>query len=353
MQRLKNLRAKIEDEKLDGLLITSSSNLRYMTNFTGTAGVAIVTLTEAKFITDFRYTEQAEEQAQAYEVIEHHGNILDEIASQVQEMKVKRLGFEQEHVTYHTYRLYEQKFSAELVPISNLIEQLRLIKDEEEIQILQQAAKIADDAFEHIITYIKPGISERSVANELEFFMRKQGATSSSFDIIVASGTRSALPHGVATEKKIEQGDLITLDYGAYFQGYCSDITRTIAVGEPTERMKDIYSVVYNAQQLGVQQIKSGMSGKEADAITRDYISEKGFGDYFGHSTGHGIGLDVHEGPTLSMRSEQVLKPGMVVTVEPGIYLAGVGGVRIEDDIVITDEGNERLTHATKELIIL
>lgn len=353
MTRLENLRKNMQSENLEAILITSSSNLRYMTQFTGTAGIALVTCAHAIFITDFRYTEQAREQAKQYEVVEHKGNILEELAKQMECLNVKRLGFEQEFVTYYTYEMYKEKLPVELIPVSNIIEKLRLIKDESEIQILKEAAKIADDAFDHILTYIKPGIREREIANELEFFMRKQGATSSSFDIIVASGTRSALPHGVATDKLIEKGDFVTLDYGAYYKGYCSDITRTVAVGDPGNKLKEIYLIVLEAQKLGVEKIKAGMSGKEADAIPRNYIRNKGYGDYFGHSTGHGIGLDIHEGPTLSTRNEKLLEPGMVVTVEPGIYLSGIGGVRIEDDLLLTENGNERLTHAPKDLIIL
>src|SRR5699024_3065051 len=196
-------------------------------------------------------------------------------------------------------------------------------------------------------------LKEIDVSNELEFFMRKQGATSSSFDIIVASGYRSALPHGVASDKIIEEGELVTLDYGALYQGYCSDITRTLAVGDIDDELKRIYDTLLKAQVIGVEGIKPGMTGKEADALTRDYITEKGYGDYFGHSTGHGLGMEVHEAPALSFRSDVKLEPGMVVTVEPGIYIPNVGGCRIEDDIVITDSGNERLNHSTKELIHL
>jgi len=183
--------------------------------------------------------------------------------------------------------------------------------------------------------------------------MRKQGATSSSFSIIVASGLRSALPHGVATAKVIESGDFVTLDYGALYDGYISDITRTVAVGEPADKLKEIYAVTLAAQELALQGIKPGMTGIEADAIARDYIKSKGYGEAFGHSTGHGIGLEVHESPGLSFRTETILKPNMVVTVEPGIYLPEIGGVRIEDDIVITESGNTRLTLAPKELLIL
>lgn len=353
MDRLTSLRNSFDDLKIDGLLITSEKNRRYMTGFTGTAGVVLITRTDAKFVTDFRYVEQAQKEIQNFDIIQHKGPLIEEVGTLVKDMGIQRLGFEQEHMTYAMYQNYKQKCDTELVPVSGVIEKLRMIKTESELSILKEATKIADEAFEHICTFIRPGISELDVSNELEFFMRKKGAISSSFDIIVASGYRSALPHGVASEKIIEEGELVTLDFGAYYKGYCSDITRTVAVGEPSEKLKEIYATVLEAQLRGMKGTKAGMTGREADALTRDYIKEKGYGEYFGHSTGHGLGMDVHEGPSLSVKSETVLEKGMVVTVEPGIYIAGVGGVRIEDDIVITENGNESLSHSPKELIVL
>lgn len=353
MEKLEKFRSQLAKKGVDGFLITSTYNLRHMTNFTGTAGLALISANEAKFITDFRYVEQAGNQATGYEVVQHKGTIIAEVANQAKKMGIKQLGFEQDHMTFATFKAYEGLVNAQLVPVSGMIENLRLIKTSSEINILKDAAAIADAAFTHIVEFIRPGISELDVSNELEFFMRKQGATSSSFDIIVASGKRSALPHGVATDKIIENGDFVTLDYGAYYNGYVSDITRTLAVGEPAAELKKIYDIVLEAQLRGMAGIKPGMSGKEADALTRNLIAEKGFGEYFGHSTGHGIGLEVHEGPALSLKSETILEPGMVVTCEPGIYVPGLGGVRIEDDTIITVEGNEALTHSTKELIIL
>lgn len=353
MTKIHSLVQKFSEYGIDALLITNPFNRRYMTGFTGTAGVALMSKEKAIFITDFRYTEQATEQAKDFEIVEHKGAIEEEISRQIQSLGIKRLGFEQDDVTFSTYQQYQQKFEVELIPISGLIESLRLVKTDNEIEILQKAAKIADDAFEHIQSFIKPGVREFEIANELEFFMRKQGATSSSFDMIVASGERSALPHGVASEKKIQSGELVTMDFGALYQGYCSDITRTVAVGEIKPELRKIYDIVLEAQENGVKKIKPGMTGKEADATTRDIINDCGYGEYFGHSTGHGIGLEIHEAPRLSITSDVVLKPGMVVTVEPGIYIPGVGGCRIEDDIVITETGNERLTKSSKEFIQL
>lgn len=352
MDKLERLRESFEQLHIDGMLITNPYNRRYISGFTGTAGVVLVSKDRALFITDFRYVEQAQKQCAGFEIVQHMKAIHEEVAHQAKQLGIAKLGFEQD-MTYASYTTYNRAHDGEFVPVSEVVEKLRLIKTNSEIKILKEAAQIADAAFEHIIGYIRPGLTELEVSNELEFFMRKQGATSSSFDTIVASGYRSALPHGVASDKVIEAGDFVTLDYGAYYNGYVSDITRTIAVGKPSDELKNIYDIVLEAQLRGMAGIKPGMTGKEADALTRNLIEEKGFGPNFGHSTGHGIGLEVHEGPALSMKSDIVLEPGMAVTVEPGIYVPGLGGVRIEDDTIITNEGNEALTHSTKELIIL
>ncbi|MCZ2260098.1 M24 family metallopeptidase [Sporosarcina sp. G11-34] len=351
--KLTNLRERMKEEEIDALLITSAYNRRYMTDFTGTAGVALISASDAVFITDFRYTEQAEKEIEGFRIVLHTKTIQEEVATQVKAMNVGTLGFEKDDLSYGLYETYSKAVESDMKPVSGLVEKLRMVKTEDELAILKKAASIADDAFDHIITFIRPGITELDVSNELEFFMRKLGATSSSFSIIVASGLRSALPHGVATNKVIETGDFVTLDYGALYNGYISDITRTVSVGEPSAKLKEIYNVTLEAQELALKNIKPGMTGIEADAIARDYIKSKGYGEAFGHSTGHGIGLEVHEAPGLSFRSDVILQPNMAVTVEPGIYLPGIGGVRIEDDIVITKDGNERLTHSTKELLIL
>ncbi|MFK9093252.1 M24 family metallopeptidase [Bacillus salipaludis] len=353
MEKIEKLRSNFSQHGIDGILITSPFNRRYISNFTGSAGVVLISADKAQFITDFRYIEQATKQCEGFEIIKFSGSIPEEAARLAKKLGIQKLGFEEDHLTYSSFKVYEKEIEAELVPTSGIIEKLRLIKTDAEINILKVAADIADAAFKHILDFIHPGKTELEVSNELEFFMRRAGATSSSFDTIVASGHRSALPHGVASDKVIETGDLVTLDYGAYYNGYVSDITRTVAVGEPNTKLKEIYSIVLEAQLRGMAGIKPGITGKEADALTRNYISEKGYGEYFGHSTGHGIGLEVHEGPGLSMKSDIVLEPGMVVTCEPGIYIPGLGGVRIEDDTLITKDHNEALTHSTKELIIL
>ncbi|AIF66772.1 M24 family metallopeptidase [Terribacillus saccharophilus] len=353
MEKIEKLRALMEKKNLDAFIVTSAQNRRYISGFTGSAGLLIITKSKQLFITDFRYIEQATEQAPDFEIIEHKQSIIQEAAAQLLKEGAQQAGFEHEDVTFALYQQFQNAVHADLIPSSGLIEELRLIKSEAELAIMKTAAEIADAAYTHILTFVKPGMKEIEVSNELEFFMRKQGATQSSFDTIVASGYRSALPHGVASDKEIQKGELVTLDYGALYNGYCSDITRTFAVGEISDKLREIYDIVLEANLRGVAGVKPGITGKEADALTRDYISEKGYGQYFGHSTGHGLGMDVHESPALSFRSDTVLKPGMVVTVEPGIYIPEVGGCRIEDDLVLTADGSERLTFSTKDLITL
>ncbi|HJV45016.1 MAG TPA: Xaa-Pro peptidase family protein [Bacillota bacterium] len=353
-KRLPLLQAKLAEHNLDGILLTSPYNRRYISGFTGSAGYLLITQTQAILITDFRYTEQAAQQAPGFEIIRHNGPIVQEVLHKIKELSLRKIGFEKQFVTYSLFEeLNDTDSQIEWVGVQGIIEELRMIKNIVEQELIKEACKIADKAFEHIITFIKPGVTEKEVALELEFAMRKLGADSVSFDTIVASGYRSALPHGVASNKMIQSGELVTLDFGAYYKGYVSDMTRTVAVGEPSDQLKEIYHIVQKAQLAGVSNIKAGIKGKDADALTRDIIIEAGYGEYFGHSTGHGIGLEVHEGPGLSSKSDVILRSGMVVTVEPGIYISQLGGVRIEDDVIITENGCEIITHSPKDLIII
>lgn len=353
MLRVEKLRKKMQEENLDSFLITSPYNLRYLTNFTGTTGLAVISLEKAFFITDFRYTEQAAAQAQGFEIIKNVGPIFEEVADLVQKEGLRELGFEETTVSFLEYSVLEEIIDAQLIPISGMIEELREIKDEEEIAIIEKACSIADLAYDHILKMIQPGMTEIEVANQLDFYMRSLGASGVSFETIVASGLRSAMPHGVASKKIIEQGDLITIDFGCYYEGYVSDMTRTFAIGDPGEQLKEIYQIVLEAQLAVLEVAKPGVTGKQLDAVARDYITKHGYGEAFGHSTGHGIGLEIHEGPSVSVRAEKQFVPGNIITDEPGIYLPGIGGVRIEDDLLITSDGNRVLTHSPKELIIL
>lgn len=353
-QRILKLRDKMKEQGIEALLITHPVNRRYLTGFTGTAGVVLITGSEQILITDFRYVIQVREQAPHMTLVEHQGAIYQTVGEECQKLGIETLSFEQEHLTFAEFlQLKEAVGQIKLLPTSGIVKELRMVKEAAELALMKEAAQIADKAFMKILNELKPGVREDEIAFKLEFAMREMGATSSSFDMIVASGKRSALPHGVASDKVLEHGDLVTLDFGAYYQGYASDITRTVVLGKPSEKQKEIYDIVLEAGKRTISALRPGLTGKEADAIARDYISAHGYGQYFGHSTGHGLGMEVHELPILSTRGGTVLAPNMVVTVEPGIYLPELGGVRIEDDVVITATGCEVLTHSNKELIVI
>ncbi|MCR1873154.1 aminopeptidase P family protein [Mammaliicoccus lentus] len=347
-----NLRKVMEQKGLDAIVVLSPYNRRYLSGFTGTSGSLLITQDTKQLITDFRYIQQANSQAEDFEIINQNGPMINKINELIQNGNYKNVGVEADLITYNEYQALNTD-EVQLSSIEGVIETIRMIKDDFEIKQIQKAADIVDETYEHILKWVKPGMTENEVNNEMEMFMRSKGATCSSFDTIVASGHRGALPHGVASNKVIEEGDMITLDFGALYEGYVSDITRTFAIGEPKEEMKKIYNIVLESQLAALEQIKPGMTGKEADSIARDIISSYGYGEQFGHSLGHGIGLEVHEGPALSQKSDIVLEENMCVTLEPGIYVEGLGGVRIEDDVLVTKNGLQRFTKSTKDLIIL
>ncbi|MUT66734.1 Xaa-Pro peptidase family protein [Paenibacillus sp. NEAU-GSW1] len=350
--RVERLRKALADQGLEAIIIGSEHNRAYLSGFTGSSGIVVITLQDSILLTDFRYMTQAPQQAIGFQVVEHGPKAIDSVRDLLASKGIREAAFEQEQVSYGEFAAWTAALGGiKLKPTSGLVENLRMIKDEQELAVMQEAADLADAAFWHVLPLLQPGTAERDIALELELFMRKGGAASSSFDTIVASGERSALPHGVASDKRIGYGEFVTLDFGAYYKGYCSDLTRTVIVGEPSDKHREIYGIVLEAQLNGLAQIKPGMTGKQADALCRDIIAKYGYGDQFGHSTGHGLGMEVHEQPRLSKLSDTILTPGMTVTVEPGIYIPGFGGVRIEDDIVITDSGIKILTSSPKELL--
>lgn len=352
--RIEKVRRLLKERQADALLVTRAVNRRYLTGFTGTAGMALISADRAALITDFRYREQASAQAAGFEVIEHGPDLKADVAALAHGWGVKRVLFEDHDMSVAEHRGWSEKFQpAELVPAGRLVEGLRVVKDASEQAVMREAVELADRAFQHVLPKIKPGVTEREIALELEWFMRGQGADAAAFPTIVASGERSALPHGVASDRAIGSGEFVTLDFGAHYKGYCSDLTRTVVVGKATDRHREIYDIVLEAQWTALQGIRPGMTGREADALTRDVIKRYGYGEYFGHGTGHGLGMEIHEAPRLSRTDETVLVPGMTVTVEPGIYLPGFGGVRIEDVVVITETGIEIFTRSPKELIAL
>lgn len=341
-------------KELDAVLITRRENYLYLSGFTGTSAFLIITPDDAILVTDFRYVEQAAKQAPEYEVVLYRGSVFNTFNDILKKKNIGKLAFEDSHLSVSVFNEYKKKLTVkQFVPLGKTMEELRVVKDAEELKIIRKAVKIADDAFMHILGYIKPGVMEVEIAAELEYFMKKQGATGASFETIAASGNRSSMPHGVASDKKTAAGDAITLDYGALYNGYCSDMTRTVFLGKPDGELEKIYKTVLASQLKALEGVKAGLSGSEIDSIARSHIEAAGYGDNFGHGLGHGVGLEIHEEPRLSMTSDTIMRDGMVVTVEPGIYVSGLGGVRIEDMVVVRKDDPEILTKSTKEMIIL
>lgn len=349
--RLHKLREHFSSAGIDALLIGSMFNRVYLSGFKGSSGWLLISPKEQLLITDFRYVNQAKNEAPDFEIVMYKNNALARINDLLKERNIHNLGFEAKHLTYERYRKFQESLEVNLIPVESMVEKLRLYKDPGEIECIKKAVAVADRAFQHILQFIKPGVTEQDLAAEIEYFMRKEGASKTSFDTIVASGTRGALPHGMASSKVIAKGDLVVMDYGALYDGYCSDITRTVVVGKASPKQRRIYNTVLEAQIRALEFAGPGKKCCEVDAVARDIIAGYGFGDNFGHGLGHGVGLEVHEGPTVNPRNQSVLEPGMVVTVEPGIYIADWGGVRIEDMVLITGDGCEILTQSPKELM--
>ncbi|UFT98832.1 Xaa-Pro peptidase family protein [Radiobacillus kanasensis] len=352
MTILQKIRNTFKDYEIDGLMITNSFNRRYVTKFTGTAGIVLISKEKSLLLTDFRYMDQATKQAKGFEVV-NAGRDIDKLAKLVHQLGIKKLGFESKNISYDDFHTYNEAIESDLIPVTNLLEPIRSIKTQDEIDCIKEAAKITDEAFTHILNFIKPGVKEIEVSNEIERVMRDNGATSSGYDMIVASGYRSSLPHGVASSKVIEKGDLVTLDIGALYNGYRSDMTRTVAVGEISDKWKEIYTIVNDALTIQINGIKAGITAQEADALSRNFIASKGYGEYYGHGSGHGVGLEIHELPFMSTTSKDIIEKNMLITIEPGIYLPDEAGVRIEDDVLVTESGCEIITSSSKELLIL
>ena len=354
--KLHKLRQRLEEEDLDAMLVSSPENRRYMSGFTGSAGWLLVCRDDATLATDFRYTEQAGNQAPDFRIHQIKPG-MGWLPEWTAEHDVKRIGFESQDVTISLHEVLlkvldenENSNHPELVPTSGIVEKLRIYKDADELALLTEAIRIADEAIDEVGPRIEPGMTEEAVAWELEKAMRERGAEMISFDTIVGAGPNGALPHHRADETVIKPNDAIVIDMGAKYQGYCSDLTRTLFVGEPDDKFREIYGIVLQAQLTAEERVEAGMTGKEADAIARDIIADAGYGDEFGHSLGHGVGLAVHEYPHVGPTAkDDVLEDGMVFTIEPGIYLPGWGGVRIED-IVVLENGKARVISRAKKL---
>lgn len=351
--RLDGLRGYLHRSGLDAVVVTDRPNIRYLSGFTGSDGVAVISPDGAWFLTDSRYISQAGEQATDFTVIEYRRK-FEESATFLTAQGFRRCGCEDTSLTVAQHAALKEHLSGvELVPVGGEIARFRSVKDFAEIDMLRSVASLVSRSFLTFLAEVRPGIRERDLALKLEWAMRSAGVDDKSFDFIVASGLRGALPHGAASEKLIEAGELVTFDFGGVMNGYCSDETVTVMVGAPDQQQRDVYRIVKEAHIRAIDAVKPGAACREIDAVARDHIAAAGYGEFFGHGLGHGVGLDVHEKPTLSPRSDETLAEGMVVTVEPGIYIPGWGGVRIEDTVVVTRDGCECLTQVPKELRVL
>jgi len=356
------IQAELQNRSVDAILLINGCNRRYVTGFPSSSGAVLVTRTHAYFITDSRYIEAARHTITGFgiEVLESGEKPEREILTELlQAHSVKTLGFEEDFLTYKQYTAYREKLrgaggqAVELFPAAAVLAEMRKIKSEKEIELMVKAQRIAEKAFDYILGFISPGVTEREIAAELTYRMTLYGGEGNSFEPIAVAGKNSSMPHGVPGDYAIRRGDFLTMDFGCVYGGYCSDMTRTVAIGGVSDEMRRVYDTVLEAQLAGISAARAGVTGEYADAAARNVIKKAGYGDYFGHSFGHSLGLEVHEEPRCGEKSKDILSAGVMMSAEPGIYLPGKFGVRIEDVIRITESGNENITKAPKELIIL
>ena len=373
--RIERLRALFNEAEIDGMLISQPESRYYLSGYTGhdlpprdSAGYLMIGKQGAVLLTDPRTSEQATNEAPDYEVVVYTANArtTQRLIESVGKLGITKLGFESIHLPHAFWQTFSDALGEKgveipdgenipgpgvaMVPIKDIVDKLRIVKDEQEMKDLQAAIDVLDDCFMHLAkNELRVGRTEKEIALAVEQYLQSRGATTS-FPSIVASGPNASMPHAIPTDRTLQEGEPITIDIGAQVNGYCSDMTRTVCIGTPSDKLREIHGLVREAQERAEQAIKNGMSGKDADAISRDFLAEMGYGEYFTHGLGHGIGLEVHEPPSLSLRGEQPLKPGMVFSVEPGIYLPGWGGVRIEDLVVMQDENVRVLCRSPKAL---
>ena len=354
MNRFSKIAAKLGQYGVDAMLITSQPGEFYATGFYG-EGIVLVTPGEVVYITDSRYIEAAQKTVTGatIHVVGQGRGYISFLNEAIDRLGLKTLGVEERYLSLADYRRYESDLHAQLVPAGDLLLELRAAKDDYEIDCLIQAQRISERAFHAILPFLKPGVTEREVAAKLTYDMLRFGASKNSFDPIVVSGPNGSLPHGVPGDRAIQAGDFVTMDFGCIWGGYCSDMTRTVAVGQPSEEMVKVYELVLKAQLAGIAASKAGAPGKDIDAAARKVIEDGGYGPYFGHGYGHSVGLEIHEGPNANTREETPMPVGAVVSAEPGIYLPGKFGVRIEDMVIMEENGCQNITKAPKELIIL
>ena len=352
--RIALLRTALAERELDALIVSSLPNIRYLTNFSGSHALVLVKARETMFLTDTRYILQSRQEVKRCKRIISRLDLPETVAAHNLLARCKRVGFESHHVTYAQYRKLKRLFPAMVFsPTTDMVEEIALVKEKDEIDAIQKVVDISDRVFHEILKSLRPGVRELEVAAEISYLHKRFGAESDAFETIIASGERGALPHARASSKRIMHGELVTLDFGCSLAGYNSDITRTVAVGKVSRQDRDMYNVVLSAQREAISSAAPGMWASDLDAVARDRIRKGGYGKYFTHSLGHGLGLHVHERPRISSLSKERLRAGSVITIEPGVYIPEVGGVRIEDDVVLTETGCRVLNTAPKDLMIL
>lgn len=353
--RLKRLREKMAAENLDAMFVKYSSNLRYISGYSGSNGMAYITSEDAWFFTDFRYKTQSAAEVNNMNIVVPVGKDLVTAMKETDCVKPgAKVGFEGNMLSYGEVEKIKSTFpGCKLMNKAMLMEELASVKEPVELDYLREAARLTDEAFTKLIPEIKPGISEKMLDAKLSYIMKELGADKDSFDSIIASGFNGSRPHHSPTTKLLEKGELVTIDFGALYKGYHGDVTRTVCLGKASAKQREIYDIVLKAQQMSIDALKAGKTGKEIDAVSRDYIASKGYGENYGHGLGHGLGLEIHAEPRLSPTYDKTLLENQVVTVEPGIYIPEWGGVRIEDDVIVLKDGIENMTKSTKELLEL
>jgi Xaa-Pro aminopeptidase len=362
LDRVTRLRAELDSAEVDGILISQPESRYYLSGYRGhdlpprdSAGYLLITKTSANLFTDTRTNEQAAQEAPDYEVVTYSAGAkaTDLMKERLSAVGAKRIAFEAIHLPYGIYSRFSEALQSdvELVPTQDLVDRLRIVKDAKELEMLQAAIDVLDECLAHVLTEVRPGQTEKAIAWEVERYLRTHGADGTSFSSIVASGPNASMPHAIPTDRQFQRGEPIKIDIGALKDGYCSDMTRTVCIGPAPDRLKEVYGIVLEAQEVAERDMRPGMTGTDVDQLSRAVIEKAGFKEHFSHSTGHGIGLEVHEPPWVSpIRGETVLQPGMVFSVEPGIYLPGWGGVRIEDLVVMQENGARVMTGSPKRL---
>ena len=354
-RRQSRVARKLGRSKFDTLLITQLADIRYLCGFTGSSAVLVLTRDDAAFFTDGRYSEQAHTEVVGAANVIIEGNPLRRALQWSQESKARCLGLDFAHISVSLFQQVQQQFGGrvKLEDCSGMVQSFRMIKDEQEITRIRGAVKLGAELFSTALESIRPGVPESRVAAEMEYEARRRGGEGMSFETIVAGGTRSALPHGRASHARLPRRGFVVLDFGVILTGYCSDMTRTVHLGKTDARERRMYDAVLRAQLAAIRKVRPGVGVSVVDAAARETLDRAGFGQFFTHSTGHGVGLEVHEPPRIAGKQRQKLQPGMVITVEPGVYIPGEGGVRIEDMVLVTDSGCEVLTPTTKKLITI